>query len=313
MRSIPVFIVLSAMIMTSCNALKTTFHATGRNISAFLSTPETVSDRITDPVRPGAGLAVLWVGHATVLIQIDDKFILTDPNLLATVGQFSKRKTEPGIDPANLPHLDAALISHMHIDHLSPGSLDLIEDKIGQLLVPRQGLVYIPNFSFAMDELSTWHSWEKDGLKITAVPSVHNGWRYGIDDGWMESSYTGYIIEYHGKTVYFAGDTAYDPEVFVEIGKRFPGIDLALVPIAPINPREFSGVRHTDPAEAVMVYKDLNARFLIPMHYGTFPESLDQPGEAVEKMNLAMRESGLSEDQVHILRIGEQRVLITGR
>ena len=311
MRITILFALTGALLLTSCNAVKSTFNATGRNLSGLFRSPEPVPDQISDPVNPDAGLAVLWVGHATVLIQIDDKIILTDPNLLNTVGQFSKRKIEPGINPLNLPHLDAVLVSHMHIDHLSPGSLDLIEYKIDQLLVPCQGLIYIPNFEFAMEELATWQSWEKDGLKITAVPAVHNGWRYGVDDGWMKESYTGYIIEYRGKTVYFAGDTAYDPEMFVEIGKKFPAIDLALVPIAPINPREFSKVRHTDPLEAVQVYRDLNARFLIPMHYGTFPESLDQPGEAVEKMQQAMASSGLTKDQVHILRIGEQRVLIT--
>ena len=81
----------------------------------------------------------------------------------------------------------------------------MIESKTKHLLVPQQGIVYIPNFNFDMQEIKMWESWENDGLKITAVPAVHNGWRYGIDDAWMKDSYGGYIIEYNGKTVYFAG------------------------------------------------------------------------------------------------------------
>ena len=311
MRLILILSLLGALFLTSCNAIRSTVNATGRNISGMFISPEKIPVKISNPSRTDAGLAVLWIGHATCLIQIDDKFILTDPNLTSTVGQFSKRKIEPGIDYKNLPHLDLVLISHMHIDHLSPGSLDLIKDKIDNLLVPQQGLVYIPDFDFGMSELPLGKTWEKDGLQVTAVPSIHNGWRYGVDGDWMKKSYTGYIIKYNGKTVYFAGDTAYDSTNFVEIGHKFPQIDLALVPIAPINPREFSGLRHTDPIEAVKIYRDLNARFLIPMHYGTFPESLDEPGEAIAKMNQAMQENGLSTDQVKILSIGEQKILLT--
>jgi len=306
-------ILFSLVVFYSCNAVKTTINATGRNISALFSTPRKVENKIQDPAKKDAGLAVLWIGHATCLIQIDDKFILTDPNLTTTVGQFSKRLVEPGIDPINLPQIDVVLISHMHIDHLSPGSLAMIESKIDHLLVPQQGLVYIPNFSFDMDEIKTWHSWEKDGIKITSVPAIHNGWRYGIDSGWMEHSFTGYIIEYNGKKVYFAGDTAYDTINFIQIGEKFPDIDLALVPIAPINPREFSKARHTDPIEAIQVYQDIRAKYLIPIHYDTFPESLDDPDEAVNKMKAAMKNANLTDNEVIILAIGEQKVLIENK
>ena len=310
LRSLIFLLLLPCMI--ACNVLKTTYHATGRNLDAFFSSPEKVAKKIKNPIREDARLGVLWIGHATCLIQIDDKFILTDPNLKQTVGQFSKRLTEPGLDPQNIPDLDIVLISHMHIDHLSLGSLDLIESKIAHLLVPQQGLVYIPNYGFAMSELATWRHWEEDGLKVTAVPAIHNSWRYGLDDAWMKLSYTGYIIQYNGITVYFAGDTAYRRDVFSQIKQKFSRIDLALVPIAPINPREYSQARHTDPAEAVQIYNDLNSRYLIPIHYGTFSESLDQPGEAVQTMRQVMDVNNLDSSQVHILGIGEQKIFISG-
>jgi len=295
---------------TSCSAIKATANSVGGSISSLFKSPRKIPNRITDPYRPEARLSVLWIGHATALIQIDDKMILTDPVFTSTVGQFSKRLVEPGIDPENLPNLDAVIISHMHIEHLSPASLDLFETKIKNLLIPEGGHVYIPNYDFETNELQTWQPWEKDGLKITAVPVSHNGWRYGLDDAWMKTSFTGYIIEYNQIKVYFGGDTGYNSTYFFETGQRFPGIDLALLPIAPIHPREYSWERHTDPEAAIQISQELGAKRLMPMHYDTFPESLDTLGEATATLKAEMIKQDLTSDQVTILEIGEQKIFI---
>lgn len=266
-----------------------------------------VDSKITDPVRPEAELAVLWVGHATMLIQIADKFVLTDPVFTDTVGQLSKRLVEPGIDAERLPPLDLVLVSHMHFDHLSLGSLERIEAKVKDLVVPQQGLVYVPGFSFRTWELSTWEHWERGGLRVTAVPVRHNGFRYGLDGEWMTSSYTGYVIEYAGRTVYFGGDTAMT-EGFRATAERFPSIDLAILPIAPVEPREFMCRSHIDPKQAIEAFVTLGARTLVPMHYDTFVNSFDEVGVAPKMLADAATAWGVSE-RVVTLRIGEQRVL----
>ncbi|MEO5731828.1 MAG: hypothetical protein ABI134_24840, partial [Byssovorax sp.] len=84
--------------------------------SALFSTPAAVPNKITRPYRSDARLAVLWVGHATALLQMDDKLILTDPVFTQTVGEVSKRLVEPGLDPESVPRLDVTLISHLHFD-----------------------------------------------------------------------------------------------------------------------------------------------------------------------------------------------------
>jgi len=294
----------------SCSAINATTNAIGGSISSLFKSPRKISDKIREPYRPDARLSVLWVGHATTLIQIDDKMILTDPVFTTTVGQFSKRLVEPGINHEDLPDLDAVIISHMHIEHLSPASLDMFESKIQNLIIPQGGLVYIPNYDFVTNELSTWQTWENDGLKITAVPVSHNGWRYGIDGAWMETSYTGYVIEYNDIIVYFGGDTGYDSTYFHETGQRFPGIDLALLPIAPIHPREYSWKRHTDPKAAIKIMHELGAKQFMPMHYDTFPESLDTLGEASTTLRIEMEKQNLTSSHVVILDIGEQKVFI---
>jgi L-ascorbate metabolism protein UlaG (beta-lactamase superfamily) len=276
----------------------------------MFSTPKPVANRTTHPQRPDARLAVLWIGHATTLLQLDDKFVLTDPLLTSSAGQFSVRLQEPGLDPANLPPLDAVVVSHMHFDHLSLGSLDLVESRTRRLFVPRGGMVYIPNYAFDVRELAPWDSFEEGGLRVTAVPVKHVGFRYGVDAAWMTDSFTGYVFEYHGLTVYFAGDTAYDGDKFRAAAARFPSIDLALIPISPIHPREYMEATHVDPVEALRAFADLGARTMVPIHYDTLVNGFDAPGEPRAVLEREMQARGLGPDRVKILPIGGQAVIV---
>jgi N-acyl-phosphatidylethanolamine-hydrolysing phospholipase D len=283
--------------------------AGGRAAASLFQTPAPVK-KLTSPIDKNARLAVLWIGHATALIQIDDKVILTDPVFTSTVGQFSKRLVEPGLDPENLPPVDAVLISHVHFDHLSLGSLDTIEPKVRMLLMPRGGVTYLTDFGFPVLELRPWQPWEKDGLRITATPVDHVGFRYGGDDGWMSESFTGYVIEYHGLKVYFGGDSAYDQKLFVETGDRFPNIDLALLPIGPIEPHDLMRRFHTDPAEALQAFFDLGAKRMVPIHYDTFVNSTDEVGDALKALEKAKKKWDLQKREVATLAIGERRVFV---
>jgi len=262
-----------------------------------------------DLVRSNARIAVSWIGHATVLVQIDDKWVLTDPVFTQTVGLLSRRAVALPLDPDDLPPLDAVLVSHMHFDHLSLGSLAKIENKVRRLYVPEGGLVYLTDFRFDAVDLARWETFEDAGLEITAVPVKHNGMRYGIDAAWMHA-YTGYVVRYHGLTVYFGGDTAYDPKSFVETGRRFPKIDLALLPISPIHPRSLMEGIHMEPYEAVMAMQDLGAFCMVPIHFDTF-NSIDGEGEPADSLRRAMRMKELDETRVALMTIGEQRTIVS--
>jgi N-acyl-phosphatidylethanolamine-hydrolysing phospholipase D len=280
------------------------------NASAFFRTPAPAAHRIDHPYRPDARLAVLWIGHASLLLQLDDKLVLTDPVFTDTVGQVSRRLIAPGLDPAVLPHVDAAVISHLHPDHLSLGSLQQIERRLGYLVVPEQGTAHVPDFAFDTVELPWWKSFERDGLRITAVPVEHTGFRWGVDAPWMKGKgFTGYVIEYHGLTVYFGGDTAYVRAHFEATRARFPHIDLAILPIAPARPRSIMEHMHVDPAEALDAFRDLGARWMVPMHHSTFVNSIDPPDMEVRELARLAAERGLG-SRVQILAVGEQRVLV---
>lgn len=281
-----------------------------RSLATLTHTPARVPHKIEHPLRADARLAVLWVGHATALLQLDDKVVLTDPVFTDTVGQVSRRLVEPGLDPRVLPPVDMVLISHMHADHLSLGSLELIEPRVRHLALPRGGLANLTDFSFDAFELGTWESWERDGLRVTAVPVNHVGFRYGVDAAWTPDAFTGYVVEYHGLRVYFGGDTGYDDRAFLETGRRFPGIDLALLPVAPAEPRGFMRKTHLGPEEAVQAFLDLGARRVVPIHRDTFVNSSDQPGEALARFVAEAKARALPPDAVQVVGFGEQRVLI---
>ena len=92
------------------------------------------------------------------------------------------------------------------------------------------------------------------------------------------------MISYKGKNIYFAGDTGYDSH-FKEIAQEFDNISVALLPIGPIEPRKYQKCDHMDPKEACQAFLDLKAKYMIPMHWGTFglgPDFFDDPIKVLE-------------------------------
>ena len=281
-------------------------------LQSFGRIGETIPDpphMITSPILPNANLAVSWAGHATVLIQIHDKIILTDPFLTNTLGMVVKRYVKAGLDPTLLPKVDITLISHIHFDHFSYGSLALLP-KNGVLAVPQGAAEYTPDFGFKdVEELKPWEMIERDGVRITAVPVQHFTGRYGFDTAWMGTlGYTGYVIQYKEYTVFFGGDTGYNPEMFKEIGRRFT-IDLAIVPIAPGSSGGLGSRVHANPLGALEIFKDLHAKLMMPMHFGTlFYGPTTNPNESIDLLRQAAARQNLS-DKVIGLEVGEQRIL----
>lgn len=294
-------------IVGGCNSFFSRFIA--KSFERLPSTPDTIGSKIEHPILSKTGCSVLWVGHATCLIQIGETVFLTDPIFTSTAGMVSKRSVEPGIRPSTIDRLDFILISHIHFDHLSYASLEMLP-KSATLVFPDGSAPYVPEFGFSnICELKPWETFEAGGVRITAVPAAHFGGRYGFDAVWSRKRpYTGYVVECGGSTLYFAGDTGYDPEIFKEIGKRF-SIDVACIPIAPIEPRSFMRRVHVNPEEALQIFDDLGAKLMVPIHHRTFVQGLDPGlGYAQERLEQLVRERHLT-DRVLILRLGEQRIL----
>jgi L-ascorbate metabolism protein UlaG (beta-lactamase superfamily) len=239
-------------------------------------------------------LSITWIGHATLLVQGAGVSVLTDPVFVKRIGIFT-RFAPPGVAQKDLPPIDFVVISHNHRDHLDEESVRALGPQV-QYIVPLGLARWFRERGLArVVELDWW-----DGLdvttdagrtaRITMVPAQHWSRRGLLDE--RESLWGGYVIElptaervdqaglaHRGSRIYFAGDTGY-PAAFAEIGRRFPDIDYALLPIGAYAPRWFMGPQHISPAEAARAFFEVGARTLIPMHYATFrlaDEPMDDP------------------------------------
>jgi L-ascorbate metabolism protein UlaG (beta-lactamase superfamily) len=256
-----------------------------------------------------SGDRVWWIGHATTLIRLDNKMILTDPifSKRASPLQFigPKRRTPPALNIEQLPQIDFIVISHNHYDHLDYNSIRQLFARCPNLvmIVPlglkktllKWGIRHII-------ELDWWDGVTIDGLTFSATPAKHWSNRALFDKnkvlwcGWMIQSGTN--SHKRGKSLYFMGDTGYSPSL-KEISQRFPAIDLALIPIGAYAPRWFMQSQHIDPEQAVQLYDELQCRSAVAIHWGAFEladESLDEPPHLLGQLR--------NERAFHLLKMG---------
>jgi N-acyl-phosphatidylethanolamine-hydrolysing phospholipase D len=259
-----------------------------------------------------APLSAVWIGHATVLVRLGNELVITDPNLNGTL-LVVPRETEPSVRPEELPRsITAAVISHPHYDHLDPWTLKRLPWTM-DVLYPAQGEPYereIPQET--RRALAPWESFRSGDVTITAVPVRHRGGRYAFDVLWNDA-FSGYVLQGAGRTVFFAGDTGYDPELFKEIGRRFPKIDLALIPIAPSRGKASDKWGHVDPARALDVFADVGADYMIPIHYEHYfsGRGSQAHGAPRRKLEAEVARRGL-QARVFALRTGERWLLPDG-
>ena len=241
------------------------------------------------PRLEGNQLALTWIGHASFLIQFDGLNMLIDPNF-ANWLFLLKRLKRPGLRFRDLPPIDLVLLTHAHFDHFHKPTLrKLSSPKIGVMPWGCGSLARTLGFTRIV-ELKWWESFGSGEWRVTLVPARHWGARTLRDH---QRGWGGFVIEYRGRRVYHAGDTAYF-DGFPEIGERMRP-ELALLPIGAYHPESFRQV-HMGPEEAVQAFGQLGASWLVPMHYGTFKlsfEDLDEPERrlrrAVEAARLTRR------------------------
>jgi L-ascorbate metabolism protein UlaG (beta-lactamase superfamily) len=236
-------------------------------------TPRTGNHRppIFPKLRHGQ-VAVTWIGHASFLIQFNDLNVLVDPNF-ANWLFLLKRLKRSGLRVQDLPPIDLVLLTHAHYDHFHKPTLRKLDHpKIG--VMPWGVGDLAKNLGFErVVELDWWESFSQRDWKVTFTPSKHWGARTLHDH---HRGYGGFVLEHQGRKIYHAGDSAYF-EGFAEIGEKLRP-EIALLPIGAYHPESFRKV-HMGPDEAVTAFKDLRAKFFVPMHYGTFKLSFEDMAE----------------------------------
>jgi L-ascorbate metabolism protein UlaG (beta-lactamase superfamily) len=255
------------------------------------------------PPGPGEGARLTFVGHASVLIQLDGLSILVDPVLSEKIGGVIRRELPPGLSFEEMPRLDAVLVSHSHYDHLDLPTLE----RLGARVHGGRGLSrYLSRSGLECLEMGWGESERLSGVRLSFVPAQH--WsRRGLGDT-NRALWGGFVLEGSSATVYHAGDSGYF-EGFVEIGRRF-AIDAALLPIGAYDPAWFMSPQHMNPEEALRAFSDLRAKTFFAMHFGTFrlaDEPLDEPPERLRSEALRL---GLEPGRVRILAVGESALVV---
>ena len=245
-------------------------------------------------------VALTWIGHASFLIQFTTCNIVVDP-IFADWIFILKRLRRAGLHIEDLPPVDIVLLSHAHFDHFHKKSIRKIAPpKIGIMPWGMGKLARRLGFERII-ELKWWESFEKDGYRFTMTPCKHWGARTIHD---QDRGYGGFVIEHQGRKVYHAGDSAYF-DGFTEIGKRLSP-EIALLPIGAYYPDSFRNV-HMGPDDAMQAYHDLNAKQLIPMHYGSFKLSFEEMDEPPRWLKRLADEQGITE-QLHVMDEGVPQV-----
>jgi L-ascorbate metabolism protein UlaG (beta-lactamase superfamily) len=259
--------------------------------------------------RTGDDVALTFVNHSTFLLQLGGVNVLTDPiwSERASPVQWAgpRRVRRPGVAFERLPPIDLILLSHTHYDHLDLPTLRRLHERDAPLIVTGLGnrrVLHRRGIPRA-EELDWWQSHHfRETIRITMTPALHYTRRTLFDHN--TSLWGGFWIEFAGRKLYFAADTAYG-EHFKEIRERLGPPDVALLPIGAFEPRWFMGPAHVNPEEAVQAHLDVGAALSVAMHFGTFQltdEPIDEPVRTLRE-NLAKR--GIDEQRFRVLGFGE--------
>jgi len=248
--------------------------------------------------RDNPGIHAGWVGHSTVLLSFGGLFILTDPNFAKRV-VISRRAVGLPIEPEEIKELDLILISHAHYDHLDRTSLKRLP-KQALLVVPQGCQDLVDGLGFSKVIEMKWNDvFQMQGLAIEAIQPAHWGKRSPFDND--HRGYNSYLLSQNGKRILFAGDTGYS-RVFEKKGEEGT-IDLAFLPISAYKPDWFRR-NHASPEEALKMFVESGAKFMVPIHWGTFILSHEPLTEPPEKLKIEAKRLGI-EDRVITLKHGE--------
>jgi N-acyl-phosphatidylethanolamine-hydrolysing phospholipase D len=260
-------------------------------------------------------VTLTWIGHATVLLQLKGKNILTDPHFSqrASPVQWAgpKRVVPPGIPLQELPPIHMVVISHDHYDSLDTQTIVKLREREGgeetRFFVPLGLKSWFEDLGVKrVTELDWWDRHEEADLAVTAVPVQH--WSKRALTSRNKTLWAGWVIQANDFRFFFAGDTGYAPH-FKEIGRKLGPFDLSAIPIGAYEPRWFMRNYHINPEEALKIHLDVRSKKSVAIHWGTFmltDEPLDEPPRRLDE---ARRENGIAEEEFLVLKHGEIIVL----
>jgi len=258
----------------------------------------------------GSRSTVTWIGHATLLLQLDGLNVLTDPQFSERASPFGfagpRRLMPPGVAFEDLPPIHVVVISHDHYDHLDRVSVQrLAAAHRPRFLVPLGFKAWFESIGVSgAEELDWWDSRKVGGVTFTATPVQHWSSRTPFDMN--RRLWVGWAIAGRDRRAFFAGDTGYY-DGFRRIGERLGPFDLALVSIGAYTPPSIMAHTHTTPEESLRIFTDVAARSFVAMHWGTFDLAEEPIDEPPRRLLAAARRQGLPDGRIWVLAHGETR------
>lgn len=268
--------------------------------SSEYATPSAPLDVLTPPpsrfaTPPATGLRVTWLGHSTLLVELDGHVILTDPvwgERVSPVGWAGPARWYPPPIPLEaLPPLDAVVISHDHYDHLDYATVVRMRDWEVPFIVPLgvgAHLAYWGIPEARILEVDWWERTQLGELEIVCTPARHASGRVLLDkDATLWASYA-FISPRH--RVYFSGDTGLFPAL-EEIGARLGPFDVTLIEAGAYGSAWPDW--HLGPEQAVTAHQMVNGRALLPIHWGLFDLAYHGWTEPMERVLAAAERQGV--------------------
>jgi N-acyl-phosphatidylethanolamine-hydrolysing phospholipase D len=250
---------------------------------------------------------VTWIGHATVLVQLQGSNLLTDPHWGDRASPLSwagpKRLQPPGMAFEDLPPVHVVLISHDHYDHLDEPTVRRLSELFDPTFVVPWGIkAWLADRGITNAvELGWGQSISLKGLTIVCTPAQHGSGRTMVDQGrrlWASWAVLG------SQRFYFAGDTGYYSH-FKDIGDALGPFDLAALPIGSYTPRKIARPVHISPEEALQAWTDLRAKRFIGIHWGTFMLAREPYDEPPRRIAAEVSRRELDPGAIWISRPGE--------
>jgi L-ascorbate metabolism protein UlaG (beta-lactamase superfamily) len=202
-------------------------------------------------------IRITYIGHASLLIEIDGLRVLTDPLLRSRM--LHLRRVAPAATPEQLTDLDLILVSHAHHDHLDVGSLKMLVGT-PPVICPPPARRAVAASGLEAEVLIEGTTVQRGSVTIEAVRAEHDGRRLPLQS---DGTALGYVLRGPSGSVYFAGDTGFF-DAIGEVGS----VDVAMLPVAGWGPR--LGPGHLDPDEAARAAALIAPRIAIPIHWGSY-------------------------------------------
>ncbi len=238
-------------------------------------------------MKPAEDLKAIWLGHASVLIEIAGQRLLTDPVLSERASPFQfigpKRFHPPPIALEQLSGIDAVIISHNHYDHLDEATIRHLGSQGTRFFVPLGVGAHLEDWGIAVSqirEMDWWQTVKIGRLTITATPNRHYSGR-GLFD-YKATFWASWSIVGPKSRVFYSGDTGYS-ELFREIGDRLGPFDLNIIKIGSYGPGASWNDIHMNPEDAVQVHLDIGGKYMLPVHWATFNLAIHDWDEPIRR------------------------------